>query len=332
MATTETVRSAGSRDASSLSPRAKLVAALCVLVFIAVALLITGLKDRPEVTLDPQFGIPPHPTQEELRFIPRNHLIATVAMFLVGFTGVVLGIRHYLRTKSPIPMVIALSAAVICIPEVFFDVMGGVYFPWDANEPLGEAFHIIGRTMPVWIIMGWFGYGIFAYFAYMMLLRRPSTKELWLFWGAALAGDVVFEELLLQLDVYHYYGNHPLVLIDELPWWWLPCNSIGVILAASIAYRLRHELTGFKALAPLIITPMSVPLVYGAVGMPGWIAVNSDLPWLPTQLLGMLTLVLGVFAFMAVLRFVLNRKPLDLDYVPADNEFAIPAGPDSRQV
>ena len=65
--------------------------------------------------------------------------------------------------------------------------MGGVYFPWDANEPLGEAFHILGRTMPVWIIMGWFGYGIFpklliialicffALYAPILILDEPTA-------------------------------------------------------------------------------------------------------------------------------------------------------------
>jgi hypothetical protein len=218
---------------------------------------------------------------------------------------------------------VALSAAMIVFPEVFYDVIGGVYFPYSETERLGESFTILGRTMPVWIVMGWFGYGIFAFGTYVILEKRPTTRVLWYAWGAAILGDILFEEVLLMFDVYHYYGNQPLVLISELPWWWIPCNSVGVILAASLGYRFRQKLQGPRGLAMLVITPMSVTGIYGFIALPSWIAVNGDLPWLTTQLLGLATMVLGVFAFMGVLRLVLNRDPFDLDYSPSeDGEFA----------
>jgi hypothetical protein len=150
------------------------------------------------------------------------------------------------------------------------------------------------------------------------LVRRPSTRTLWLAWGLAIVGDVVFEEVLLSFDVYHYYGNQPLVLLFELPWWWIPCNSVGIVLAAAIAYRFRSSLRGWKALCMLVVTPMSVTAVYGFIALPSWIATNGDFPWLLTQVLGLITVVLGVFAFMGVLKFVLNRDPFDLDYIPSE--------------
>lgn len=291
--------------------------------FTAIALTTTYLKDRKDVVLDKTFGIPPHPTHEQAPYLTDNHVGATIVMCAIGLIGVGLGLHRLIRTGSWLPLMVALSAAMIVFPEVFYDVIGAVYFPWSETEPLGETFTILGRTMPVWIFMGWFGYGIFCFGTYAFLESRPSTRMLWYAWGAAILGDIVFEEVLLKFDVYHYYGNQPLVLISELHWWWIPCNSVGVILAASLAYRFRAKLQGPRGLVMLVVTPMSVTAVYGFIALPSWVATNGDYGWLPTQLLGLLTLVLGVFAFMGVLRMVLNRDPFDLDYVPTEEgEFA----------
>ena len=221
-------------------------------------------------------------------------------------------------SKKRLIVALVLSAAMIVFPEVFYDVIGAVYFPFSDTEPLGSTFTILGRTMPVWITAGWFGYGIFAVITYAILAARPSTRVLWYAWGLTLVGDVVFEEPLLKFDVYHYYGNQPLVLVAELPWWWIPCNSVGVILAAAIAYRFRFKLRGCKSVCMFVVTPMSVTAVYGFIALPSWIATNGDYPWLLTQALGLITMVLGVFAYMGVLKFVLNRDPFDLDYKPAE--------------
>jgi hypothetical protein len=287
--------------------------------FVLVAFVITALRSAPEFPFESSSGgLALKPTSEQAPFLATNHLMATMVMTLIGLVGVAVGVRMSIRGRTLLPLMVALSAAFIVFPEVFYDVMGAVYFPFSDSEFLGTSFTILGRTMPVWIVAGWFGYGIFAVMTYAMLASRPTTRLLWIGWGAALAGDVVFEELLLKLDVYHYYGNQPLVLISELPWWWIPCNSVGVMLAAAVAYRFRASMRGAGALAMFVVTPMAVTGVYGFIALPSWIATNADYPWLPTQLLGLATLVLGVFAFMGVLKLVLNRDPFDLNYAPSE--------------
>lgn len=296
---------------------------VAALAFVVIALVITKLRGPDRFPFVPSdMGMALKPTPEQAPFLAGNQIGVTIGMTLIGLIGVGLGIRLAIKDRSVLPLAIALSGAMIVFPEVFFDVMGAVYFPYSETEPFGATFTMLGRTMPYWIVAGWFGYGVFTVTTYMMLRARPTTRVLWYGWGAALLGDIVFEEVLLNLDVYHYYGNQPLVLITELPWWWIPCNSVGVMLAASIAWRFKDGLRGWKPWAMLAVTPMSVPAVYGAIALPAWVATNSDFSWLPTQLLGFATLILGVFAFMAVLKFVLNRDPFDLDYRPdAENEF-----------
>ncbi|WP_252189727.1 MULTISPECIES: hypothetical protein [unclassified Rhodococcus (in: high G+C Gram-positive bacteria)] len=307
-------------DQSSLegiTPRSKIIIAVTVVFAIAAALIITALRQGPvlgsaDFTMDPVFKIPVPP--QDTPYMSMNNIIATSFMTLAGLIGVGLGIRELRKTGSFLPLMLALSGAMICIPEVFYDVIGAVYFPWSETN---HAFTILGREMPWWIVAGWFGYGAFMIFIYKLLESNPRTKTIWLMWAGAAASSVIFEEILLNMGVYHYYGNQPLIILTQLPWWWIPCNSVGVFLAAAIAYRYRERLRGWKSVSMLLITPLSVTAVYGFIAMPSWIAVNGNYPWLPTQLLGMLTIALGVAVFAFILETVLGRHPFRPNYVPA---------------
>lgn len=295
--------------------------ALGAAAFVAIALVITALRPESPFPFIPNAGgLAQKPTPAQAPYETANNIGATIVMTLIGLIGVGVGVRMSWKGRTFLPVMVALSAAFIVFPEVFYDVIGAVYFPFSTTEPLGTSFSILGRTMPVWIIAGWFGYGVFSVMTFAMLNARPTTRTLWYAWGGAILGDVVFEEALLQFRVYHYYGNQPLVLVAQLPWWWIPCNSVGVILAGAIAYRFRHRLRGPGALAMVVITPMAVTGIYGFIALPSWIATNGHYPWLVTQVLGFFTIVLGVFAFMGVLKLVLNRDPFDLDYKPTEEE------------
>lgn len=301
---------------ADISSRGKLTAVVVAGVSVAAMLALSALHKpaplgSPDMDISPPFNMPapPHSTPYE----STNNIIAIVFMTAVGLLGVSLGIRERIRSGSWLPLMIALSGVMITFPEVFFDVMGAVYFPFSEDN---HAYTILGRTMPWWILAGWFGYGAFNFFIFKVLMSNPRTKALWVMWGGAAAGDVVFEEILLHMGVYHYYGNQPLIVIFQLPWWWIPCNSIGVFLAASIAYRYRDKMRGWRALGMLFITPLSVGAVYGFIALPSWIAVNSTYSWLPTQLLGLTTIALGFAVFMFILDTVLERPPLKLNYRP----------------
>ena len=303
-------------SSDGITPKGKAIIATAVVIAVVAALIITALRQGPvlgsaDFTIDPEFGIPtpPHNTP----YMSTNNIIATVCMTAVGLIGVGLGIREIRGTGSLLPLMLALSGAVICIPEVFYDVIGAVYFPWSESN---HAYTILGREMPWWIVAGWFGYGAFMIFIYKVLESNPRTKMIWLMWAGAAASSVMFEEILLSMGVYHYYGNQPLVIISQLPWWWIPCNSVGVFLAAAIAYRYREQLRGWKSISMLLITPLSVTAVYGFIAMPSWIAVNGNYPWLPTQLLGMLTIAFGVAVFAFILDTLLGRPPFRPNYIP----------------
>lgn len=304
-----------------LSRAAKRNIAIGCIAFVAVALLITWLRGGPvvgsrDMLMDPNFRIPAPP--HGMEWWANGTWIAIAIAGTADLVLIILGIRDYRRTGSLIPLFIGFGAMAYVVPEVFVDVLGGVYM---VDGPHLHIFTIVGRDMGLFIFVGWMSYGLVPYAMYRVLLTNPKTRTLWLMLLIAGVSNVVNEEMLLLFKAYHYYGNQPLVLINMLPWWWIPCNSVGALLAASVAYRYRHLLRGWRAAAMLVISPITLLGVYGAVAMPGFIAVNGDYPWLVTQVLGLATLALGVLVFMAVLHLVLQRHPFDLNYVlPASPE------------
>ncbi|WP_322083349.1 hypothetical protein [Burkholderia sp. BCC1972] len=289
-----------------LSPRTLAIVVGVGLAFVVLSLVLTALQPHHVVGIDPTFGLPSLP--RGVPFQRTNHLIATVAMGVFGLVGVAYGLCDLVRARTVLPLMIAISGVFVDFPEVFVDIMGAAYYPW---APDVVAYKIFGREMPFFIVAGWFGYGAFTYLIFRIIASNPTTRSLWLTWfGAALSG-VIFEEILLAMGVWHYYGNQPLVLIRLHPWWWTPCNSVGVFLAAAFAWRFRDTLQGWKALAMAFITPMSVAGIYAFIAMPAWIVANANYGWLVTQLGGLLTFGLGFVAFYLVLRLVLRRDPFE---------------------
>ncbi|MBA3741841.1 hypothetical protein [Sporichthya sp.] len=300
---------------SALSSWSKKRLLLAVVAFVTIALAITWVRGgvtvgSSDMRIDPAFKIPAPPRDLEWwragTFVSLA-LVAVADLILIG-----LGIRDYLKTKSILPLCVGAAALAYVIPEVFVDVLGGVYMTADQHLTI---FTVMGRDMGVFIFLSWLSYGFVPYAFYKLLLTNPKTKMLWFgLLGGAIA-NVVNEEWLLLLKAYHYYGNQPLVLLHVLPWWWIPCNSIGAILTASLAYRYRHLLQGWRALLMFMIAPMAMMGVYGFIAMPAFIAVNGTYGWLLTQALGFMTIGLGIVVFMGVLHLVLERNPFDLEHV-----------------
>ncbi|MCZ0911465.1 hypothetical protein O0V02_03230 [Gordonia amicalis] len=289
-------------------------------LFVVVSLIITKQDNNrlSETSMDDHFDLPMKPLYEP--YLVGNNVIATILMTLLGLSGVAMGVAFYRRTRDIVPLMLAISAPLVVFTEVFLDIMGAVYFPWSDTEFLGHAFTLMGRQMPWWIVAAWFGYAALGAFEYATLAKKPPTKHIWFAFGGLVVAAIIFEEILLSMGLYHYYGNHPLVLVRELPWWWEACNPLGVTLAVALGYRLRSYFTGVRALLLLPIMPITMAAAYGFAALPGWIAVNSDYPWLPTQLLGFASIALGFAHFYLILRVILNRDPFDFNYVPPEGE------------
>lgn len=288
------------------------ITATVISIFLAItALVVTFFRPSPvrgsiSFDFDPIFNIPRPPLNAPVS--TTRIIIEQVVMYMSGLTGVVLGAVDAYRTKTLLPFMLPISGAFIAFPKLMLDVLGGLYHPWPSTY---SSFHLLGREIVPWVSV-WFGYGAFMQMLLRLLQNNCATQKLWLFWGAMVLGDLVIEEIFLPLGVWVYYGNQPLK-VGSLPWWWLPCNSVRVFLATAVAFQARKHLRGWKVLAVVFTTPMSVAATYGAIALPCWFAVNGDYGWFVTQLLGLITMALGLGLFCVILEIILMREAYVMD-------------------
>jgi hypothetical protein len=284
--------------AGSVAVTALGTSALIVLAALPwLAALSRPLHLRP--ALDSAFRIPDHV------YHPTATVFLTWIQLAVGCGGLLIAGRASIKARNWVPVMLALSAAGIAIPEVFVEVMGGCGYP---TSPDNNSFTILGRQMSWFIIPGWFGFAApFMFACYTLFKKGASERTLWLIVLLAGVTSVPIEEALLHFGVYYYYGNQPLILFAKYPFWWMPCNAGGIFLAAALAYRFDALLQGWRSLSILLLTPMSVAGIYGFIAVPSWIVVNGNYNWLVTQAAGILTLTMGCVAIALTISLVVIR-------------------------
>lgn len=294
-------------------PRGRTAVILGAIAFVVLNLIITKLRGHPSnvpaVTLAPNTGVPPVPTNADFPYDRTNNVVAIVGLGIVGLIGLGLAVREYVRNHTLLPLFLTLGTVVVVVPEVFVDVIGMVYYPTDATD---HAFDLFGRQMGWFILAGWFGAGAYGVAMLKILQTRPTAKQVWLVLLGTGLSYTIFEELLVTSGgIYHYYGNQPMWW-HSLPLWWTPCNVIGcAFLPAAFAYRFSPMLRGWRASVMLIVVPACVAGAYAFIAMPSWIVVNGDYPWLVTQLAGLATWALGIGMIAVIMNVFLGYRPFD---------------------
>lgn len=237
-----------------------------------------------------------------------NVSIATTILLILAGLAVISSIRDSYKFKSMLPFALALSGAAVVIPEVFVDILGCIYWPW---EPGKVAFSIMGRHMTWFTVAVWFAYGsIVAYGSYAFLLRNSSTKKIWCWLGFAGILNILFEEIMLNIPgLYVYYGNQPLILLTKMPWWWLAVNVSGMFISAALTFRLKEYLKGWRAMLAILITPTVYLGSFSFAGMPAAIVVNGQFPWVIMQLGGIITVCFSFVAVLLAIKLLLNKNP-----------------------
>lgn len=260
------------------------------------------------MTFFSDLGLPSLPL--DVPYNASGTLYINIVMAVMGAAALIWSIREYMKTKSFIPLAMVIGSVLICITEVFVDIMGCVYYPTSDTD---IAFTIMGRQMGWFIVFGWSGYGaVFTNIFYKVFDKKLGAKAIWLTIAAAAAVEILLEEIMTALNIYVYYGNQPLVLIQNLPWWWIPCNVGGVFLTACIAYYYKEHLTGAKAWVMSLVVPCAMGASYALIALPAWIVVNGDYSSVITQSAGLLTVAFGIAAFAVEMDLFLKIKPFDL--------------------
>lgn len=256
---------------------------------------------------DQVFGLP----------IPSVNAVAptTVSHGATAFFGVVAclaflyGLKHWRDTGRPVLLLILVGGGMCTLAEPLVDLMGACWHP-NIGQPV--AFEFMGRYMPWWIVAVYFAYwGAQGGLLYWLMQRGMTMKTMrWLIL-IPIVGDILIEELALPSGLYIYDGQQPLILLNSLPFWWVPCNSIGLLLAIALVSVCAPHLKGLKLLLIPLLLPMGQLMGYVAVGLPSFVVINTaGVPNAIVQAGGIATWLLGLLVFHAISLVIATDSPL----------------------
>lgn len=209
-------------------------AVLRTAVFGSMVALSASAHAQPTVrtAIDPMFGLPTPP--RDAPFGLEASLYTGLVLGLIGIAVQICAVYDARRTRSVLPIFVALSGVFCVIPEVFIDVAGACFWPFAEGH---VVFTALGRPMTWFPIVAWFAFGsVLVYLPYALLLRNAATKSLWGALAFTCVFDIVIEEVMLNtLGLYVYYGHQPMIFFTKFPAWWMFTNSVGVFLGAALA-------------------------------------------------------------------------------------------------
>jgi hypothetical protein len=89
--------------------------------------------------------------------------------------------------------------------------------------------------------------------------------------------DLAVESTGNAVGLYHYFGPQP-YNIWGIPLWWMFCNPVLPIVAGALFFVMRERLRDLRALLIVVLLPVCYGAIYGAIGWPVFIALNSNVP------------------------------------------------------
>jgi hypothetical protein len=255
---------------------------------------------------DPVFGLPTPPVDAVAPALV-SHAASTI-FGVFALISLVFALRHWRRTGSMIYLMILLGGGLTTVAEPLIDVMGACWHP-KFGQPI--VFEFMGRYMPVWIVMVYFAFfGAQGTLCYYQMQKGITMRQLRFLALLPMVADMVIEEIALPTGLYMYMGNQPLILLKSVPFWWLPCNSLGMMLGIALAYLMAPHLKGLKSLLLLVVLPIADLIGYVAIGLPSFIVINTaGVPWWLMQLGGIATYGLAFVLLEFIARLVATDSP-----------------------
>jgi hypothetical protein len=195
-------------------------------------------------------------------------LYITVCLATISAGGVIYSLRHWWRTSRPVVLLLFAAGGAMMIFEPMVDTVGGCWFA--ANSYL--AFEAYGRPMPVWLCLAYFFYfGIASATVWLALRRGLTGNQIWLTFCVAMAGDLIFESVLLMFNPYVYYGHQPLLLGNGFAAWWMPVNALIPLVLGAVIFHFDDFFRGWRN---LVIVPVglttSAAVNAASAGRRGW--------------------------------------------------------------
>ena len=229
-----------------------------------------SLGAAPAVTMPALVNQIPAPPVDMV--MPAINTTVAIANFVLLAIVTVFVAREARRTRSRIPLLILLGAALASLQEPIYDIVGAVWYPERGTIAYIRAFNV---SIPLWLIPGYAWYiGGLGNFMYCRMRpgagRRPLWQYYFLFWLANFA----LEMPGLNLGIYRYYGDQPFRVLG-FPLWMAVTNGLMPLMIGALFNHLRGVLVGPAALLTVVLVPMVVGATQIAAGWPTWLALNS---------------------------------------------------------
>lgn len=255
----------------------------------------------------------PAPPNELFPMNEEHVFIATSIMAILALCIFIFTVIESKRYKSTVPIAIAFAAAFCVVPEAIDNYLAGCYWS-QSHKPDNLLFLLMGREFDYYVGIMWWAFGaILCSILYAVLLRNVTTRTLWLALAIAGIADIIIEEILLGYGgIYTYFGNQPLILLFNFPWWWLFANVSALFLSVAIAYRFRDWFNGIKSILILFLMPLCYIGAFTLAGMPAIFVINGDFSALVIQLGGILTCIIALIQTAGIMYLVLNRNPFEV--------------------
>lgn len=231
-------------------------------------------------------------------------------VYLCVASPIVLYMLWHLRERRGQIMLLIMIGGTLCsLVEPFADVLGACWHP-EVGQP--TAFTLLGRSIPWWVVIGYFTYfGAIASWNFLAYSRGITRRLIWIAFLVPIAGDIFMENLMLHYGLYAYYGNQPLDFLGYLPLWWPPINALGVFGGVVALFLLMPHLKGWRVLLIPLILPTVDLVVYGILAYPAVIVVNIEgLSPVVTHLAGLYSWVMALVCVHMATYLLASNSPL----------------------
>ena len=242
---------------------------------------------------------------EHLAMSPGWERVYTAAV-LVALVGMGANALRLWRAKGDtLPLLLMAGGALCVFLEPLVDVLGLCWYPRGSDL---ELFELLGRPIPFLVLPG---YTFFMGGLTVIALHRLEVvgpRGLLQLYPFMILLELPFEILAVHTEVYVYYGQQPLRIL-EFPVWWLFVNTMVPVVAAVLLRAMRPWLVGPLALVVIPFLPAVDAGVNAAFAWPTWTVLNSDVPVVVTQLAGLATCGMAVGALVLLVRALDGRLP-----------------------
>jgi hypothetical protein len=231
---------------------------------------------------DPPLPVPPGPPQLAPEPPYQLHVLSKFAEYAFAWvqTAVCLGSFWYAivvgrRGRTAIPFMCMIGGALTIFLEPLIDSHLQVWWPIHYQP---DVLTVWGRNVPLMIlpVVAWY-FGLNAAMRYRWMQKNGPATKLWKLYAIEVACALALEPPAIQLDLWHYYGNHGLRIFGY-PVWWPFVGGACCMAAGTLVFLLAPYLRGPRVLLTAPIVVMGVCAAYWGAGWPMFTVLNIEAP------------------------------------------------------